>query len=148
MAAGPDGTEFRLFVRTQPHQDVPYPFFGPRPANAVYRSLVPARLYPPTSENASGPLPSGELSPMEAQCLALVLDLAHRLGRTVEVIDVSRVAVPPGVLDDGTGDTRLFPVLLRSDGACLSGAGDFTPGRVRRLLKMRPEGRPLPPSSG
>ncbi len=140
MAAGPDGAAFRMYVRTQPHQSVPYPSLGPRPVSGLARFLMPMSLYPPTPDSPSLSSPDGELTPMEAQCLWLVLDMANRLHRPVEVIDVSHVAVPPETFDDGEGDMLLFPVLIRPDGAHLSGEHDFTPGRVRNFLK----GRPIP----
>ena len=136
MLATSTGTEFRMYVRSQPPEPGPDPFDLPHKGAAFARFFLAGSLAFPDTP-VKGP-PTDELPREEAQCLRLVLDLAQRTGRTVEVIDVSRALAPRDVLEDGEGSPGFFPVLIRPDGARLAGESDFTPRRVRRFLAGRP----------
>lgn len=134
--APPSG--FVIYVRSQPID-----------AHAEFQPVGPlVRLLGTTASNephdiggpeaaGPGPPPQIGLPPQESQCLALVLDLARRMRTPVRVIDASRELVPRDILEDGRGEPRFFPVLVRSDGARLSGEEEFLPGRVKRFLKGR-----------
>ena len=103
-------------------------FFVPIPVSARFRAAVmpEADLAPFGSEHG--------LSRPEAQCLALVLDLARKLHRSVYVVDVNHQERPASEIESDLGDPP-FPVLLRPDGARLEGTDSFSPRSVRRFLR-------------
>lgn len=100
--------------------------------------LLPSGLLgdrPEKREPASGQAVK-ELPLEQAQCVRLVLDVARRRRCPVQVIDVSRQSMPGAVIETRLGDTEPFPILVRPDGARLSGLAEFTPGSVRRFLSF------------
>ena len=78
--------------------------------------------------------PEIEVPVEQARCGLMALDIARRMGRSIRVVDVSRELVPRDIVETPDGEPAFFPILVRSDGARLSGESDFTPGRVRRFL--------------
>ena len=103
-------------------------FFLPFPVSTRFSAAAPpeADLAPFGSEHG--------LSSPEAQCLALVLDLARRHHRSVYVVDVNHQERPASEIESDLGEPP-FPVLLRPDGARLEGTDSFTPRTVRRFLR-------------
>ena len=78
--------------------------------------------------------PDIEVPAEQARCGRMTLDIARRMGRSIRVVDVSRELAPRDVVETPDGEEAFFPILVRPDGARLSGESDFTPGRVRRFL--------------
>lgn len=113
-----------------------YPGAGLFPvlAGPLERSL--GALAGSSPPNAPGP-PGIEVPVEQARCGLMTVDIAHRMGRSVRVVDVSRELVSREVTGTPDGDEPFFPILVRPDGARLSGESDFTPGRVRKFLAGR-----------
>lgn len=134
-AAAP--SECVMYVRSQPlDARSEFPILPPwSPTRLFGTALAGAAPYRTDAESArSGTPPKVGLPRQQSQCLAMVLDLARRARRTVRVVDVSRESVPREVVEDPGGEPRFFPILVRPDGAQLSGEEEFTPSRVKRFL--------------
>lgn len=126
-----------LYVRSLPPEprpdlrDVGYPFgriFGWAPGWGT------SRAHPPTNapKRESGP---PEVPAEQSRCAQMTLDIARRMGRPVRVVDVTVELAPRDVVETPEGEPAFFPILVRPDGARLSGESDFTPGGVRRFLE-------------
>ena len=136
MAVGASPDALVMYVSSEPgqfHGNLTYvePSFMGRLASMVF---IPSMWGRRPFEDLSAPgHPEDDLSPQQAQCVRLVLDIASKSGRSVHLIDVSRQEVPQSDLESRLGGDR-FPILVRPDGARLSGEEAFTPGRVRRFV--------------
>jgi hypothetical protein len=88
---------------------------------------------PPTDEGeeSAGHRP---LDPEEITCVNLVLDIAHRSHRDVSLINVEGAGEQQSLVDRWVGPNTLLPLLVRLDGATLSGSQEFEPERVRRFI--------------
>lgn len=75
-----------------------------------------------------------ELPVDEAQSLNLILDMAPRLGYTIEVIDVSAEGYVANELERELQRDERYPILLSPGGAQLVGPEWFTPGNLKRFL--------------
>lgn len=74
--------------------------------------------------------------PMEVrQCLELVVDLARRLNKKVDVVDVHRPGERGELAARWSDPGILYPILVASSGERLEGLGAFTPRRVRAFLR-------------
>ena len=137
--AGPTAT-YVMYVRGL------RPYEGPRTPLPISRGSRLLGFFVPisvsTRSQAAAP-PEADLAPFgsehglsgpEAQCLALVLDLARRNHRSVYVVDVNHQERPASEIESELGDPP-FPVLLGPDGARLVGTDSFTPRNVRRFLR-------------
>ncbi len=76
-------------------------------------------------------------------CVALVLDLAHRMRCRVRVVDVYRPGEDAALVRRWVTSETLLPILVSPGGRTLEGADSFVPGTVREFLRGEgPEGDP------
>ena len=90
-------------------------------------------------KGAPRPLAEGQvhwhLSREQNQCVELVLQVAQREGRTVQLVDVNLAGDDQSLVDRWVGPDDLLPILVRPDGDRLTGLEEFVPGRVRRFIR-------------
>ena len=141
--------DFVLYVRSQPLEptadltEIQTAFrrvFFP----LAMRDLVHGAVAGQPSKIWAAPPPPNPPSPRDiavpveqARCGLMTADIARRMGRSVRVVDVSRELAPHDIVQTPDGEEAFFPILVRRDGARLSGESDFTPGRVRKFLSGR-----------
>ena len=139
--------EFVLYVRSQPAEpkadmsDVQSSFarvflFPLGTNNLLIDTFTGRRPKGADPPDASGTSPArGDEVPVEqARCARLALDLARRARIPLRVVDVARELAPRDVVETSDGEPPFYPILVRPDGAGLSGESDFIPGRVRAFL--------------
>jgi hypothetical protein len=77
------------------------------------------------------------LPPQQIQAVNLVFDIAHRMKRSVGLIDVNRPGIHQELVAWWVGPEGVLPLLVRPNGARLQGLEGFTPGKVRRFIQGR-----------
>jgi hypothetical protein len=83
---------------------------------------------------APAPVP-WHLPAPQAQCAAIVLEIAHTTGVSVTVLDINLASSPREVIDRWVRPDDLLPLLVRGDGVRLQGLEEFVPGKIRRFLR-------------
>jgi len=136
MAGDVDPKGVVMYVRSQAPEPGPSFEYNSTSITSRLKSMVLPTGRSVEKGDAHPPAPPGadELPRQQAFCVRLVLDIARRVGCPVHVVDVSRPSALHEVLETPPGETEGFPVLVRPDGARLSGEEEFTPGRVRQFL--------------
>ena len=93
----------------------------------------------PRAETAAPPSPTEgppwHLPRPVIRYVNLVLESADRQGRTVTVVDVDRPEGRQDLVERWVGPADVMPILVRPDGARLSGIEQFTAPKVRKFLR-------------
>jgi hypothetical protein len=76
----------------------------------------------------------GQVFGEQGRCGRMVLDIARRVGLRVKVVDVNRPGADADLVQRLIRPDDDLPVLIRPDGARLSGEGSFVPKTVERFL--------------
>jgi len=77
------------------------------------------------------------LPPQTIKHVNLVVEVAHREGRTVTIVDVNRAGVNRDLVERWVGPNDVLPILVRTDGARLEGTEKFVPHVLRRFVGQR-----------
>lgn len=103
--------------------------------------LGPARRDSTTTEPSVDPSDAEpwHLPAPQIQCANLVAEAAEKVGRRVALIDVNRPAGRHALVAQWVGAADILPLLVRQDGARLSGTEQFSPRPLRRFMS-----RPAP----
>lgn len=75
------------------------------------------------------------LPPQQTLCVNLVLEVAHELEREVTVVDVDQPEGRQDLVKRWVGPADVVPVLVRPDGARLSGLEKFTVPKLRKFIR-------------
>jgi len=136
MAGNADPKGVVMYVRSQPPESGPsFEYNSTSITNRLKSMVLPTGLSGGKGDAHEQALPgANELPRQQAFCVRLVLDIAERVDCSVRVVDVSRPSALHEVLVTPPGETEVFPVLVRPDGARLSGEAEFIPGKVRQFL--------------
>ncbi len=70
----------------------------------------------------------------QVMCAQRVVDATRKHQKIVRVVDVNATGGTPQFEPEWFGPDDVLPVLVRSDGARLVGAGDFSPRALDRFL--------------
>jgi hypothetical protein len=92
---------------------------------------------PPQGSGAAADPNAWHFSPETIDCANLVIDLAQRAEKQLTIVDVDHSGADEGLVGRWVRPTDLLPVLVRPDGARLSGPEYFTPARVRQFIAGR-----------
>lgn len=129
---GADGASFLLFVAGMPLSDA-------WPGGQSYHFSVGFKGGQPIGATSWGGVEPGDLFPdqtygEQAREGRLVLEIAKALGCRIQVINVNNPREDRALAAKYVGPDDELPLLVRSDGARLSGDEEFVPGTVRRFL--------------
>jgi len=106
-----------------------------------------ARFFLPAAAFGTGPEGSGArraadpagptaFPPEQLMCAQRLIDLARKLGRKVQVIDVNRPEDARALVERYVGPDDVLPIAVRSDGERLEGEEAFTPAVLRGFLSV------------
>lgn len=99
--------------------------------------LGPGGAPSPTSEPGESPPSEARpwhLPPQQTLCLNLVLELADELEREVTVVDMNQPGGQQALVKRWVGSADVVPILVRPDGARLSGLEQFTASTLRKFI--------------
>ncbi len=90
-------------------------------------------------DGSSNPSPPPEGPPwhlprQEIPCVNLVLEMAHREGRIVTLVDANRAGEQQDLVHRWVGPDDVLPLLVRPDGGRLEGPENFVPQKVRQFI--------------
>ena len=100
---------------------------------------APGASSPTPSSPGASPLEEApwHLPPQQVTCENLVVEVARQRQKTVLVIDVNRPEGQQALIEQWLRPNDVIPLLVRTDGARLDGAENFTPARVRKFVAGR-----------
>jgi hypothetical protein len=75
-----------------------------------------------------------DLDPAGVTCVNLVLEAADRVGRAVTLVNVEDPREDQALIQRWVTPDTLLPLLVRFDGATLSGSESFLPRAVKRFV--------------
>ncbi len=104
------------------------------------------RPAPPAERGVDADLPPGapawRLPLPQMQCAEMLLEITRERGQSVQLVDVNRPSGNQGLVDQWVGPDDLLPLLVRPDGARLSGIEAFVPGTLKRFVEGAPTALP------
>jgi hypothetical protein len=103
------------------------------PMGFPLRAPVGARSDPHPARNEAPP--ETVLAPESVTCVNLVLEQAAQAEREVTLVNVEAPGPRRPLVERWVRPNTLLPLMVRFDGATLSGSEEFTPSNVRRFVR-------------